>query len=87
MKKYLLSILLAFTTLLCFAQTEQKATVWGVKSDGVTDNTGSIQRAIDYISAHGGGTLYFYVGRYLTQEQCYDPPGGSCRPGGLDQYL
>ena len=66
MKKYLLSILLAFTTLLCFAQTEQKATVWGVKSDGVTDNTGSIQRAIDYISAHGGGTLYFYVGRYLT---------------------
>jgi polygalacturonase len=66
MKKYLLSILFAFATLLCFAQTEQTATVWGVKSDGVTDNTGSIQRAIDYISAHGGGTLHFYVGRYLT---------------------
>ena len=66
MKKILLSILVAFAGLACFAQTDQTATVWGVKSDGSTDNTGSIQRAIDYISAHGGGTLHFYVGRYLT---------------------
>lgn len=66
MKKILLTVLVFFAGLACFAQTDQTATVWGVKSDGVTDNTGSIQRAIDYISAHGGGTLYFYVGRYLT---------------------
>ncbi|MBR1575992.1 MAG: hypothetical protein IJ654_06035 [Bacteroidales bacterium] len=66
MKKLILSIVVFFAVLSCFAQTDQTATVWGVKSDGVTDNTGSIQRAIDYISAHGGGTLYFYVGRYLT---------------------
>jgi polygalacturonase len=66
MKKILLSILVALASLACFAQTEQTATVWGVRSDGSTDNTGSIQRAIDYISAHGGGTLHFYVGRYLT---------------------
>ena len=29
-------------------------------------NTTSIQKAIDYISEKGGGTLHFYVGRYLT---------------------
>ena len=66
MKKILLSILVLFAGVAAFAQTDQTATVWGVRSDGVTDNTGSIQRAIDYISAHGGGTLHFYVGRYLT---------------------
>ena len=59
MKKILLTVLVFFAGLACFAQTDQTATVWGVKSDGVTDNTGSIQRAIDYISAHGGGTLHF----------------------------
>ena len=37
-----------------------------MKSDGVTNNTRSIQHAIDYISAQGGGRLVFYVGRYLT---------------------
>lgn len=42
------------------------ATVWGSKSDGITDNTGSIQKAIDFISEHGGGTLSIYVGRYVT---------------------
>lgn len=45
---------------------EYKAVIFGVKADGVTLNTSSIQRAIDYISAKGGGTLTFYVGRYLT---------------------
>ena len=66
MKKIIISFALALATMTCFAQTEHKATVWGVKSDGITDNTGSIQRAVDYISEHGGGTLVFYVGRYVT---------------------
>ena len=67
MKKILISILLVLAGVICQAQDMiSKATVWGCKSDGVTDNTGSIQRAIDYLSAQGGGTLYFYVGRYLT---------------------
>lgn len=46
--------------------TDYKATVFGIKSDGITNNTASIQRAIDYISENGGGRLIFYVGRYLT---------------------
>jgi len=45
---------------------DYKASLFGVKSDGITLNTGSIQYAIDYISENGGGTLQFYVGRYLT---------------------
>ncbi|TAN18723.1 MAG: endopygalactorunase [Chitinophagaceae bacterium] len=45
---------------------DYKASLFGIKSDGITNNTGSIQKAIDYISEHGGGTLIFYVGRYLT---------------------
>src|SRR5690606_1673161 len=31
-----------------------------------TNNTSSIQYAIDFIAGKGGGTLHFYVGRYLT---------------------
>ena len=67
MKKIIIALVLAMVSLGCFAQEKNYiATVWGVKSDGVTDNTGSIQRAIDFISAHGGGTLSIYVGRYIT---------------------
>lgn len=45
---------------------EYKASLFGVKSEGVTLNTKSIQKAIDFISEKGGGKLVFYVGRYLT---------------------
>jgi len=45
---------------------EYNASLFGCKSDGVTNNTGSIQYAIDFMAAKGGGTLHFYVGRYLT---------------------
>jgi polygalacturonase len=43
-----------------------KASVFGCMSDGVTLNTTSIQTAINAINAQGGGSLHFYVGRYLT---------------------
>lgn len=45
---------------------DYNASLFGCKSDGVTNNTGSIQYAIDFIANKGGGTLHFYVGRYLT---------------------
>lgn len=45
---------------------EYTASFFGIKSNGTTNNTASIQQAIDYIHLHGGGTLVFYVGRYLT---------------------
>ena len=48
------------------AQKDYKASMFGIKSDGKTLNTASIQKAIDYISENGGGRLVFYVGRYLT---------------------
>lgn len=48
------------------AANEYNASVFGCVSDGQTNNTQSIQAAIDTISSRGGGTLHFYVGRYLT---------------------
>ena len=48
------------------AQQDYKASLFGIRSDGQTLNTASIQKAIDYISENGGGRLLFYVGRYLT---------------------
>lgn len=42
------------------------ASMFGIRSDGATLNTRSIQYAVDYIHDHGGGRLVFDVGRYLT---------------------
>ncbi len=39
-------------------------TNFGVKFDGVTDNRGALQAAIDSIYAKGGGVLYFPLGNY-----------------------
>lgn len=59
----LIAILALSSTL--FAK-DYNASMFGVKSNGTTLNTNSIQKGIDYISANGGGRLVFYVGRYLT---------------------
>jgi hypothetical protein len=45
---------------------DYSASFFGIKSNGTTLNTNSIQKGIDYISENGGGRLVFYVGRYLT---------------------
>lgn len=66
MRKFLLSIAVAFASLSAFAQNDYQAAFFGTQTDGLTDNTGTIQRAIDFISEKGGGTLTFTVGRYLT---------------------
>ena len=65
MKKFILSAL----AVLCAMQLGAKdynASLFGIKSNGTTLNTSSIQKAIDYIHSEGGGRLVFYVGRYLT---------------------
>jgi len=45
---------------------DYNASMFGIKSNGTTSNTNSIQKGIDYVSENGGGRLVFYVGRYLT---------------------
>jgi len=57
------------TMLVCALQLSGKdynASLFGIKSNGTTLNTNSIQKGIDYVSENGGGRLVFYVGRYLT---------------------
>ena len=67
MKKLTIAIILGLLSIGCFAQQDEyKATIFGIRSDGITDNTASIQRAVDFISEKGGGKLVFYVGRYFT---------------------
>ena len=70
MKKHLIALF--FVLLISFqasAESQQpvyNASKFGIRSDGVTMNTRSIQFAIDWIAEQGGGTLRFWVGRYLT---------------------
>ena len=69
--KKLTILLLLLTTLLYHGMAQDtkptyNASKFGIRSDGVTMNTRSIQKAIDWISEQGGGTLRFWVGRYLT---------------------
>ncbi len=45
---------------------DYNASLFGIKSNGTTLNTTSIQKGIDFIHENGGGRLVFYVGRYLT---------------------
>jgi polygalacturonase len=62
-------ILLAFALMSFSIQLSAKdynASMFGIKSNGTTLNTTSIQKGIDFVSENGGGRLVFYVGRYLT---------------------
>lgn len=65
MRKIFISILCVFVAVSVSAK-DYYASMFGIKSNGTTLNTTSIQKAIDYISAEGGGKLIFKVGRYLT---------------------
>jgi len=58
-------VLLSLCTMTLQAK-DYKASLFGAKSDGITLNTRSIQKAVDFISENSGGKLVFYVGRYLT---------------------
>ena len=69
MKKLIIIASLLLVALVGSAQDKQplyKSSFFGIRSDGTTDNTTSIQKAIDFIAEKGGGTLEFSVGRYLT---------------------
>lgn len=69
MKKILIIASLLLVSLAGSAQDKTpiyKSSFFGIRSDGATDNTTSIQKAIDFIASKGGGTLEFSVGRYLT---------------------
>lgn len=62
----LCSVLVLFTSVTLQAQNkEYYGSFFGIRSDGVTNNTGSLQYAVDFISEQGGGTLVLWVGRYL----------------------
>lgn len=65
MKKYIIIFLLGFYGVKGVA-ADYPASLFGIRSDGSTLNTRSIQFAIDYINKNGGGRLVFQVGRYLT---------------------
>lgn len=64
MRKLLVTIL----CLICFCANakDYKVEDFGIVSDGVSLNTKSIQKAIDYINTNGGGKLIFNAGKYLT---------------------
>ena len=67
MKRILIFLASALIVVSVSAQEKiHQASSFGIKSDGVTLNTRSIQAAIDYIGSHGGGVLEISVGRYLT---------------------
>ncbi|MDR1454523.1 MAG: hypothetical protein LBJ01_02620 [Tannerella sp.] len=69
MRKWIFSfIIIAAAALRPAAQEEltYKASLFGSMSEGITLNTTSIQAAINTLSEKGGGSLHFYVGRYLT---------------------
>ena len=63
--KTIVTILLLISSIQLLAK-DYNASLFGIKSNGSTLNTTSIQKAIDYINENGGGRLVFYVGRYLT---------------------
>ena len=56
-----LLIVIPLTIFICFhAQAEDyKASMFGIKSNGTTMNTTSIQKAIDFIHEKAGADSYF----------------------------
>jgi len=66
--KKLITILLSglFISSAILDAKDYNASLFGIKSNGTTLNTTSIQKAIDFVNENGGGRLVFYVGRYLT---------------------
>ncbi|MGV8093802.1 MAG: glycoside hydrolase family 28 protein [Mangrovibacterium sp.] len=63
--KQILPAILLLLTFQVLAK-DYRISEFGAKADGVTINTRTIQRAIDYISENGGGRLVFEAGNWIT---------------------
>ncbi|NWJ52846.1 MAG: glycoside hydrolase [Bacteroidetes bacterium] len=63
-KLFSLAFLILFT--LHLSAKDYNVSDFGVKADGITINTCSIQKAIDFINENGGGRLVFNPGSYVT---------------------
>ena len=67
MNRYRLSFFaLSLAYCLCASAKDYYASDFGVKADGKTLNTNSIQKGIDFVNEQGGGRLVFTAGNYLT---------------------
>lgn len=67
MRKYIFLSLIALNFIFTAQAKSWHASYFGIRSDGMTDNTASFQKALDWISTfHPGDTLDIRVGRYLT---------------------
>lgn len=55
---------------LCYSE-RVNAKWFGAKGDGITDDTTSIQSAIDFTASIGGGTVYIPQGKYRTTSTLY----------------
>jgi len=67
MRSVPLFLLLLLMNLLCFSQLkDQNIKNYGAIADGITNNAEAIQKAIDEVSANGGGRLIVPAGNYMT---------------------
>ena len=78
-RKIMILCLLAGMLMPVWAKDYQM-TMFGIKSDGTTMNTRSIQKAIDFISESGGGRLVSDW-QYSSEVKCDDPFGRGGRVG------
>ena len=65
-KSNLFTLILVIVVSLPLSAKDYRISDFGAKADGVTLNTCTIQKAIDFISENGGGRLIFEAGNYVT---------------------